>query len=599
MSLNRYLFSHFREDLFTETDIVKMIVVVSFSAVSLMLTATAPDYNAYIVCPLIYCIPILLVAFWFPRQGLRVTAFLVGGFVLVRAYLSVLGFTIDPVTTGLQTMIFIWVFGATTVFSQGSSPIASRCRQVAEDTRDAKFLCDPETLRLVCVSRRCADILGYAPQELIGIPAEKFWADEGDKAWFVEEMKREGYIGNAEMTFRTRNGDARMVLLSCRVLVIENLFECTVVDTGRLQDEHEDLVQSNDRLMELIRQSNDIFFMQDATGRILHFSWLRASEHGISTGEIIGRGADALLPGVLAAQHMEQVRKVVRERKNACYNLDVVIAGARHTLSITIAPYTGADGVLIGVVGSARDTTEMRRQRLACRQMSWEVDQWKGLVTTLSHELRTPLQPLIGYLQLIVEDPAYYGLTEETKKLLRTCLECAGQEQGVVERVVELSLLTMDCVDLTVQDVPLRQLVDSVVSGGGYDREAQIYNEIPDTVRIWGDPDRLYLAVECLVSNAVKYNEPPEKVWIRYAGSNENHYIMVCDNGIGIPEDITGSIFRPFYIGETEKQNRKGGRTGLGLSIANKYVLLHGGEITVTSAVGEGSTFTIRIPREV
>jgi len=599
MSPGRCPFSHLREDLFTETDIVKMVVVVAFSAVSLMLTAVVSDDSAYLVCPLVYCIPILLVAFWFPRQGLRVTAFLVGGFVLIRAYLSVLGFAVDPVMTGLHTMIFLWVFGATTLFSQNTHLVASRCRQIAEDTRDAKFLCDPETLRLVCVSKRCADILGYTPQELIGIPAGRFWADEADKAWFIEEMKREGYIGNAETTFCTRNGDARVVLFSCRVLVPENLFECTVVDTGRLLDKHEALVQSNGRLMELIQQSNDIFFMQDTTGRILHFSWLRASDYGISPDEIVGRGMDALLPEDLAAQHMKQVRRVIQERKNSCYNLDLVVAGDQHTLSVTIAPYTDADGALIGVVGCARDTTEMRRQRLACRQMSWEVDQWKGLVTTISHELRTPLQPLVGYLRMIVEDPGYYGLTKETGEILKTCLECAGQEQAVVERVVELSLLTMDCVDLTVQDIHLRELVETVISSGGYDRKARIYNEIPDTVRICGDPDRLYLVVECLVSNAVKYNEPPENVWIRYAGSNENHYIMVCDNGIGIPAEIIGSIFRPFYIANAEKQSYKGGRTGLGLSIANKFALLHGGEITVTSAVGEGSTFTIRIPREV
>ncbi len=599
MSLNRCLSSHFREDLFTGTDIVKMIVVVSFSAISLMLTAIAPDYSAYLICPLIYCIPILLAALWFPRQGLWVTAFLITGFALIRTYLSVLGFTIDPVMTGLHTMIFFWVFGVTALFSQDSNLIASRCRRIVEEARDAKFLCDSETLRLVCASRQCADILGYTAQELVGIPAEMIWADEADKVRFIEEMKLEGYIGNMEMTLRAHNGDARTVLLSCRALVPENLFECTVVDTGRLQDENKDLIRSNGRLMELIQQSNDIFFMQDTAGRILHFSWLRSPEYGFSPDEVVGRGMDCLLPEDLAAQHMEQVRKAIDEQKSVSYDLDLVIAGARHTFSVTVAPYTGADGVLSGIVGSARDTTEVRRQRLACRQMSWEVDQWKGLVTTLSHELRTPLQPLIGYLQIIVEDPGYYGLPGETEKLLRTCLECAGQEQAVVEKVVELSLLTMDYVDLTIQDIPLRSLAGSVVSGGGYDTKAQIYNEIPEDVRIWGDPDRLYMAVECLVSNAVKYNEPPEKVWIRYAGSNENHYIMVCDNGIGIPGDIIESIFRPFYIGSTEKRGRKDGRTGLGLSIANKYILLHGGEITVTSAVGEGSTFTIRIPREV
>ena len=599
MSVNRCLSSHFQEDLFTGTDIVRMIVIVSFSVISLMLTAAAPDYGVYPAISLIYCIPILLVALWFPRQGFRVTALLVVGFALIRTYLSALGFTIDPVMTGLHMMIFFWVFGATTLFSQDSRLIASRCRQVVENTCDAKFLCDPKTLRLLCISRRCADILGYAPHELIGIPAEKFWADESSKVRFIEEMNREGYVGNAETTFWARNGDARRVLISCRALVAENLFECTVVDTGRSQDGQAVLIQSNGRLMELIHQSNDIFFMQDITGRILHFSWQRASEHGISPDGLIGRSVDALLPGDLAAQQMEWVRKVVDEQETARYDLDLELAGACHTFSVTIAPYPGADGDLIGIVGSARDTTEMRRQQLSCRQMAWEVDQWKGLVTTLSHELRTPLQPLIGYLQMIVENPGDYGISGETEKYLATCLECAQQEQAVVERMVELSLLTMDHIDLTLHTIQLRQLIDSVISGGGYDREARVSNEIPETVHILGDPDRLYLAVESLVSNAVKYNKPPENVWIRYAESNENHYIMVCDNGIGIPADIIRSIFGPFYIGGAEKLGRKSGRICPGLSIANKYVQLHGGEITVTSVVGEGSTFTIRIPREV
>lgn len=599
MAPNRYVLNSFREDFFSETDLVKMIVVTSFSAISLMMTAATPDSDGSLACHLLYCIPILLVALWFPRQAFRVTTLLIAGFVFVRVYLSVIGFTVDPVITGLHTMVFFWVFGATTLFSHDSPLIASRCRQVVEDTCAARFLCDPETLRLVCASRRCADMLGYAPPELVGIPAERFWMDDGNKARFIEAMTKEGYIGNTEMTFRTRDGDAHSVLLSCRALVPENLFECTVVDVGRLQGENNDLVRSNERLMELIQQSNDIFFMQDVTGRILHLSWSRASEHGISPDEIVGRGVEAFLPGDLVARHMEWVQKAVSERSNVRYDLDVPMNGSRHTFSVTIAPYIGADGSLTTIVGAARDITEMQRQRLACRQMSWEADLWKGIVTSLSHELRTPLQPLIGYLQLIVEDPGYYGLTEEAERLLRTCLACAAREQAVVERVVELSLLTMDRMDLTVQDIPLRHLVATAISDGGYDRTAQIYNEIPEETRIRGDPHRLSLAVESLVSNAVKYNEPPEKVWIRYAGSNENHYILVCDNGIGIPGDIIEAVFKPFYIGDTVRQGRKDGNAGPGLSIANKYVMLHGGEITVTSAVGEGSTFTIRIPREV
>jgi len=84
MTVNRRFPGRLREDLFTGTDLVKMIVILSFSAVSFMLTVIAPDYGIYPANSLIYCIPILLAALWYPGQGFRVTALLVAGFALIR-----------------------------------------------------------------------------------------------------------------------------------------------------------------------------------------------------------------------------------------------------------------------------------------------------------------------------------------------------------------------------------------------------------------------------------------------------------------------------------------------------------------------------------
>ncbi|HPK81896.1 MAG TPA: PAS domain-containing sensor histidine kinase, partial [Methanoculleus sp.] len=120
-----------------------MIVILSFSAVSFMLTVIAPDYGIYPANSLIYCIPILLAALWYPGQGFRVTALLVAGFALIRIYFLTLGFAIDPVMTGLNMLFFFWVFGATVLFSQDPYLTISRCRQVVENTRDARLLCDP------------------------------------------------------------------------------------------------------------------------------------------------------------------------------------------------------------------------------------------------------------------------------------------------------------------------------------------------------------------------------------------------------------------------------------------------------------------------
>ena len=239
----------------------------------------------------------------------------------------------------------------------------------------------------------------------------------------------------------------------------------------------------------------------------------------------------------------------------------------------------------------------MRRQRLACKQMAWEINQWQEFVTTISHELRTPLQPLIGYLQMIVDNPGYYELPQRWEVPCGLSSLCPTEEV-IVDRMVRLSLLEMGHIEINICEISLHHLVDSVISEGGYDQEAgsvTIYWKMFG----YGDPELLYQVVESLVSNAVKYNEPPKEVRMHYAESNRNHYIMVCDNGIGIPRDGIESIFDPFYVGGADKLNRKGGQMGLGLAIANKYIQLHGGEITVTSVVNDGSTFTIRIPREV
>jgi len=575
-----------------------MVVLSSFAVVSLMLTVVAP-VNLSTPCTLIYCIPILLAALWFPLQAFRVTVILVTGFVLGQTYLSILGSPVAPLLVGLHALLFFWVFGAVTLFSQDSYLTASHCRKILENNRDARFLCEPEGLRVICASKKFVDMLGYTPAELVGISLEKLWSNESDRARFVQEMKSEGYIGNTETIFYTKDGDTLRVLLSCRALAGEGLFECNVVDCGRFRDESDDLLMSDSRLNEFVRQTNDVFFMQDTSGRILHFFWARAPEYGLDPDELTGRDLGAIVPEDIARQHMAQVWKVINERKDVRYSLDLTIGGLQHTFSVNLCPYIGAGGSLMGVIGSARDVTESRRQRLACRQLSWEVDRWKRLTTTLSHELRTPLQPLIGYLQLILDDPGYYGITPKTESILKVCLDCAIQEQAVVERAVELSVFATDRIDLNIQNIALRDLVNSVIARGGYEREALIRNEIPDDVHIPGDAGRLAVALECLISNAVRYNDPPKEVWIRYRKSPENHYIMVCDNGRGIPKEKIRSIFDPFYIGDACDQDQQVDGADPPLSIANKYVRLHGGEITVTSQVGKGSTFMIRIPKEV
>ncbi|RXE57216.1 histidine kinase [Methanoculleus taiwanensis] len=599
MPKTQYCRSVWLENLYTEGDLVRMVAILAFVAVSLMITAYALGTQTAPFYPLIYCIPIILISLWFPRQGIKVTALLVAGFLLINLYFSMGGTPVDPVSSVLYASIFFWMLGATSLFTRNVNLAVSRYRKLIEDADDARFLCDAGTLRILAVNQRCAEIFGYEPYELIGVPPETLWGDEAERSSFAEAMGREGYVANLEQTFISKGGEANEVLLSGRTLLPDNILECSLVNIGHLRNERDLLLRSNGRLQRLIYQSHDLIFMQDLHGRFVHFYWLLAAENGIDPSAMIGKTVDALLPPEAAEHHCSRLCEVVETRATISYELTCGINGSARVLSMTLGPMSGSDGGLVGVVGTARDITETKQQKLACMQLEWEIDQWKEFITTAAHELRTPLQPIIGYLRLMLDDPEYYALNDEACRLLGLCLESSSHECEVVDKMLELSLLAMEHVELQISDVAARPLIESVIADGGYDRDAVIENEVPEGLHIRGDRDRLHQVLESLISNAVKYNKPPRKVWIRYTGSNQNHYIMVIDNGIGIPADVMDSIFRPFYIGDGSQLNRECGRLGLGLSIAKKYIRMHGGDISVTSDLGAGSTFTVRISKEV
>ncbi len=439
MPKNQYCRSVWRENLYTEGDIVRMVAILAFVALSLMITAYALPNQAGHFYLLIYCIPIILISLWFPRQGVKVTTFLVAGFLLINLYYSMGGVPVDPILSGLYASIFFWMLGATSLFTRNVNLAVSRYRKLIEDAEDARFLCDAGTLRILAVNLRCAEIFGYEPYELVGVPPETLWGDEAERLAFAETMGREGYVGNLEQTFLSKGGEVNEVLLSGRALLPDNIFECSLVNIGQLRSERDLLLKSNGRLQRLIYQSHDLIFMQDTSGRFVHFYWLWAAENGIDPSEMIGKTIDALLPSEAAERYQSRLCEVIETRATICSELTCGINGSTRVLSMTLGPMPGPDGELVGVVGTARDITEMKQQRLACMQLEWEIDQWKEFITTAAHELRTPLQPIVGYLRLMLDDPEYYALNAESCRLLALCLESSSHECAVVDTMLELS----------------------------------------------------------------------------------------------------------------------------------------------------------------
>ena len=134
----------------------------------------------------------------------------------------------------------------------------------------------------------------------------------------------------------------------------------------------------------------------------------------------------------------------------------------------------------------------------------------------------------------------------------------------------------------------------------GYFSKADITLDIPDTLSITADMDRLFGVFDSLLSNAINFSKPPREITIFYRSEIDDgyHHISVRDNGAGISESAFSSIFEPFQLADAAKLSRRYDRIGLSLSITKKIMQMHGGDITVESTVNVGSTFTLHLPKD-
>lgn len=223
----------------------------------------------------------------------------------------------------------------------------------------------------------------------------------------------------------------------------------------------------------------------------------------------------------------------------------------------------------------------------------------RGIIITIAHELRTPLQPILGYLNLLVQEPESFGISEETKKILERCLVSVDRERQIINQMLELSVLESGRLRLSYAKFHLLTLLNSVMDNGGYFTKADIIIRIPETLVITADMDRLFGVFDSLLSNAINFSSPPREITLFYHSGMHDpfHHISVRDNGSGIAETDFSSIFEPFQLADAAKLSRRYDRIGLSLSIAKKIMQMHGGDITVESVLNAGSTFTLHLPK--
>lgn len=218
----------------------------------------------------------------------------------------------------------------------------------------------------------------------------------------------------------------------------------------------------------------------------------------------------------------------------------------------------------------------------------------KSFVANVSHELRTP----VGAIAVLAETLA---TADDPETIARLCdrISTATHRLGdMIEDLLELSRTeAADMVDLG--EVQIASVIEAAVANLNEPAAAKgVSVDIavsPPDLAVWGDRRQLRSALQNLLDNAIKYSEQGTTVRLSARRQPDWVEVSVADEGIGIPEADLVRVFERFYRVDAARRRNTGG-TGLGLSIVRHVVLNHGGQVTVDSAEGSGSTFIMRFP---
>jgi signal transduction histidine kinase/CheY-like chemotaxis protein len=227
-----------------------------------------------------------------------------------------------------------------------------------------------------------------------------------------------------------------------------------------------------------------------------------------------------------------------------------------------------------------------------------------AFLANMSHELRTPMNAIIGYSEMLQEEAEDLGNKEFIPDLQK--IHGAGKHLlALINDILDLSKIEAGRMDLYLERFDLHEMLDNVVNTVkpliAKNGNELIVNTADDPGAARADLTKIRQSLFNLLSNAAKFTEHGKitlSVFQQHEAGRKWLYLSVQDEGIGIPRDKLAGLFDEFTQAD-ESTTRNYGGTGLGLAITRRFCQMMGGDITIESEPGSGSTFTIRIPNEV
>lgn len=353
----------------------------------------------------------------------------------------------------------------------------------------------------------------------------------------------------------------------------------------------------------IVDSTSDVVFVKDLQGRFVLVNPQVCELLGKPASKLLGRTAHDLHDDEIARDLMEKDRAVIESGAPRVFEDSVRDAGGTLRVMQTRKwPLRSRNGEIMGVIGIARDITEQKRHAETLERsmhLAEEASQAKTMfLANMTHEIRTPMTAILGSAELLSDADC---TPAERDRHVEVIQRSGEHLLALINDVLDLSKIEAGKVEIEpIPAAPARVVAEvlAMFQDRALRRGLTLddHFETPIPQRALFDPTRLRQVLVNLVGNALKFtHEGGVRVVLGYDEHGSELVIRVVDTGIGMSPTQIRRLFSAFTQADGSTSRRYGG-TGLGLAISRRLARLMGGDLSVESAPGAGSVFTVSLP---
>jgi PAS domain S-box-containing protein len=568
-----------------------------------------------------FYIPVIFAAFQYPRRGIFVSS------SLALIYFGVIYIFLpqDPTAITSGTMQFYVFVAVGTMVSHMSNELREqelRYRGIFDHSEAGVFLIDRKDHSIVEANEQSAALVGHPRNDLAGQSISVVWFDPADMEHFFERLSKEYAISGYESRFKTKNGEARWVLLSASILEDWEIV-CTVVDISERKQTEREIIRRNKELaiinqigtaistagtledLQKVAIERTLGFMDFDVGAIY-----LVENGGKSAGLTCERGIpEGVLPLVrevpadrppfartfvegyplffpeVASAGIGWVRPPVVSLAVIPLATNAGVIGAMFLGNTEPHTFYEGDTAILGHVGKEVGNA-VAKARLQ-QQLQEKIDEANLYIDIMTHDIHNANTISMGYAEILTEI-----LKDEPKTFANKLLSSVLQSSSIIDNVATIRRIHAERPVLRVKNL------DEIIREEILHYPGAEISYKPTGFTILAD-DLIPVIFRNLISNAIKFGEQKAKVEISAIALGKDEVeVTVADTGPGIPDDLKGVIFARFQRGRGKKSGK-----GLGLYITRIIVERYGGQIWAEDRVPghpeQGAAVKFRLKRPV